>query len=72
MPYPLFHKSQYDAETTKWMTDVFEELCLELGLAPREDRLRDTVARAIIECAEQGQREPELVRQCARKAFLST
>ena len=48
MSYRLFHNGQYDAETVKWMTEVFEELCTELGLAPREDRLRDTVARVIL------------------------
>ena len=69
MPYRLFHNGQYDAETVKWMTEVFEELCTELGLAPREDRLRDTVARVILQCAERGRRDPEQIRQCARKAF---
>jgi hypothetical protein len=44
-PFPVSHNRQYDAETTKWMSEIFEEICTELGLSPREDRIRDTVAQ---------------------------
>jgi hypothetical protein len=31
------------------MSEIFGEICAEVGLAPREDRIRDTVARAILD-----------------------
>jgi len=39
------------------MTEAFEDVYRELGLAEREDPLRDIVARAIIACAQNGERE---------------
>jgi hypothetical protein len=38
------------------MTEAFEDVYGELGLAEREDPLRDIVARAIIACAQNGER----------------
>ena len=38
MPYRLFHSSQYDADTVRVMSEVFDEVCAELGLANREER----------------------------------
>ena len=72
MPYRLFHSRHFDAKTIKRMSAIFDEICIELGLAHREDRIRDTVARAIIRCVEQGRRDPEDIRRCARNAFRPT
>jgi hypothetical protein len=69
MSYRLFHSSPYDAETVKLMSQVFDEVCVELGLANREDRLRDMIAHAIMQCVSGGERDPMHVRQCARKAL---
>ena len=38
------------------MTEAFEDVYRKLGLAEREDPLRDIVARAIIACAQNGER----------------
>jgi hypothetical protein len=48
MPYRLFHSRHFDAETLNRMSAIFDEICIDLGLVHREDRIRDTVARAII------------------------
>jgi len=69
MPYRLFHSSQYDAETVRVMSQVFDEVCIELGLANREDRLRDMIAHEIMQCVGKGERDPAHVRQCARSAL---
>ena len=69
MPYRLFHSSQYDADTVRLMSQVFDEVCIELGLANREDRLRDLIAYEIIQCVSNGERDPAHIRRCARKAL---
>jgi len=69
MPYRLFHSSQYDADTVRVMSEVFDEVCAELGLANREDRLRDIVAFEIMQCTARGERDPADLRVCARKAL---
>jgi hypothetical protein len=69
MPYRLFHNSQYDADAVQLMSSVFDEVCAELGLANREDRLRDMVAFEIMQCMARGDRSPTVIRTCARKAL---
>jgi hypothetical protein len=69
MPYRLFHNSQYDADMVHLMSKIFDEVCNELRLANREDRLRDLIAYEIMECFEQGKRDPNGIRQCVRKAL---
>jgi len=70
MPYRLFHSSQHDADMIKVMSEVFDEVCSELRLANREDRLRDLIAHQILACAGQGERDRANLRACARKALL--
>jgi hypothetical protein len=38
-------------------------------LAERDDPLRDIVAKAIIECAQKGERDIIRLRECAHKAL---
>jgi hypothetical protein len=67
--YRLLQNAPFAPEDISVMTAVFEEVCRELGLAPREDPLRDIVARAIIECAQKGDTDPIRLRECAREAL---
>ena len=69
MPYRLFHSSQHDADTVQLMSKVFDDVCIELGLANRDDRLRDLIAHEILRCVSKGDRDPAPVRSCARKAL---
>lgn len=62
--YRLLQNSTFDRELIETLTSVFEEISRELGLAAIEDALRDTLARVIINCAEQGIRDPAAIRQC--------
>ena len=69
MPYRLFSAGHYDADTVEIMTRVFDEICTELGLATREDRLRDMIAYEIMDCVSKGQRDFHVVRGCVRTAL---
>ena len=69
MVYRLFSASHYDADTVELMSKVLEEVCTELGLANREDRLRDMIAYEIMDCVSKGHRELGLIRNCARNAL---
>jgi hypothetical protein len=70
--YPLFRHLPFDPEHVDLMSSVFEQVSLELGLAQREDRLRDIVAQAIIDCAHRGIRDPEEMRRCAHQVLQTT
>jgi hypothetical protein len=63
--YRLLQNTSFDRELNETLTSVFEDISRELGLAAIEDALRDTLARTIIQCAEQGIRDPHEIRRCA-------
>ena len=63
--YRLLQNTSFDRELIEMLTLVFEDISRELGLAAIEDALRDTLALAIIRCAEQGMRDPLEIRRCA-------
>jgi hypothetical protein len=67
--YRLLQNTNFETEDIAVMAAVFEDLCVELGLAQREDPLRDMVARKVIECAQMGERDPVQLRKCADRAF---
>jgi hypothetical protein len=69
MPYRLFHSSPYDADTIKLMSEIFDEVCTEMRLANREDRLRDLIAHEVMQCVGKGDRDPAHIRTCVRKAL---
>jgi hypothetical protein len=51
------------------MANAFEDVCRELGLAQTEDPLRDLVAEVIIKCVQDGERDEDRIRECARNAL---
>jgi hypothetical protein len=63
--YRLIEREAFEPEHIQAITAAFEEVCRELGLAAREDPLRDIVARAIIKCAQMGEHDPDRLRKCA-------
>jgi hypothetical protein len=67
--YRLLQDHAFDTDAVKAMSAAFEEACRMLGLAERTDSLRDFVARKIIECAQTGERDPIVLRDCALKAI---
>jgi hypothetical protein len=63
--YRLIKREAFAPEHVEVITAAFEEVCRELGLAQREDPLRDIVARAIIKCAQTGEHDRARLRKCA-------
>ena len=70
--YPLFRHLPFDPEHVDRMSAVFEQVSRELGLAAHQDRVRDVVAKATIECAHRGIVEPEAMRRCVHEALRTT
>jgi hypothetical protein len=64
--YHLFRGAPFDTEHIELMSSAFEDVSQQLGLGRREDAIRDIVARAILECAQRGIRDPIAMRKCAR------
>jgi hypothetical protein len=67
--YRLLQNGAFTPEQVSLMTTAFEDVCRTLGLAERNDPLRDIVARAIIECAQRGDFDPVRLRECAQEAL---
>ena len=67
--YRLLRDAVFEPQQVAVMTTAFEAVCAELGLAEREDSLRDIVAKAIIKCAQTGEFDPVRLQECARKAL---
>jgi hypothetical protein len=69
--YPLFRGLPFDPEHVERMSSVFEDVSRELRLAQREHLFRDMIAKAIIECAQRGIRDPVEMRRCALGALAN-
>jgi hypothetical protein len=65
--YRLLQNVDFEPEHIAVMTAAFEDVCRELELAQRDDPLRDIVAKAIIDCAQKGERDPIRLRDCAHE-----
>ncbi len=62
--YRSFLDAPFAPEQVALMDAVFEEVCLELGLARKDDAFRDIIAEAILACAHNGIRDPGEMRRC--------
>jgi hypothetical protein len=67
--YRLLQDSAFEPDVIAIMTTAFEEACRELGLAERNDPLRDIVATTIIGWAQKGILDPDEMRKCVRQAI---
>ena len=67
--YRLLQNTAFEPQHVAVMTAAFEAACADLGLAERDDSLRDMVARAIIKCAQTGEFDPVRLRECAEKTL---
>ena len=56
--YRLLQNTTFEPLHVEAMHFAFEAVCVELGLARRDDPLRDEVARKVIECAQCGEHDP--------------
>jgi hypothetical protein len=68
--YRLLQNSPFEPEHIAVMTAAFEDVCRDLRLSSeREDSLRDIVAKAILGCAQAGERDLIRLRECTHAAL---
>jgi chaperonin cofactor prefoldin len=65
----LLQGRAFDPEAVRVMVKAFEDTLRELNLSSRDDAIAQTVARAIIECAERDVLDPIEMRKCALEAI---
>jgi hypothetical protein len=65
---PFLNGHYFDPETKRVMGIAFEQTCIALGLTDRDDLANGVVAKRIIELAESGERNPDLL--CERALLL--
>jgi hypothetical protein len=73
VPITPFLKSKvFDPDMVQAMGMAFEKACRTLGLKLTSDRATEAVARVVIELAEAGERDPELLYRGALAHFRGT
>jgi hypothetical protein len=65
----ILKHTEFEPAALQTMASAFEDVCRELGLAQTEAPLRDLVAEIIIECVQDGERDEERIKECARRAL---
>src|SRR5262249_56519887 len=63
----LLQNSAFEPDRIEIMSAAFQQACRELGVADTENRLRELVARKIIECAQTGERNQARLRSEERR-----
>ena len=64
---PFLNGVTFDRETTRVMGVAFEMTRVALGIADRLDQIDEIVAKTILELTNQGERNPDLLCECALK-----
>ena len=64
--YRLLRNSAFDPDQIQIIAGAFEATCVEFGLVNRDDPLCEMVAKAIMESAQTGERDPERLQEFAR------
>ena len=59
--YRLLQKSAFDPEDTKRMGEAYETALVQLELKDRDDPLTETVAKLIVDVAQTGVKDPEMI-----------
>ena len=67
--YRIFQNAPFDPEHIDLMSFVFDQVSMELDLVRSTDAIRDLVAKAILECAQKGIRDPVELRRCAHEVL---
>jgi hypothetical protein len=56
-----------DQETVRILGVAFEQTCISLRIGDCDDNVRQAIAHKIIELAKTGERNPDLLCECALK-----
>jgi hypothetical protein len=67
--YSRLQNSALNPDEIKIIAGAFEATCVRLGLTHREDPLCDMVAKAIMDCAKTGERDPIRLQEYAQAAL---
>jgi hypothetical protein len=65
----LFENTAFHPDHVAVMVTAYEAACADLGLKEPNDPLRNIVARAIIEAAQNGERNAICLQECAHEAM---
>jgi hypothetical protein len=66
--YRLLQRSAFGPEETKRLGEAYEFALVQLELKDRDDPLTESIAKFIIEIAQTGEKDPEMI--CARALSL--
>ena len=69
--YKMLQNAVFEPEHIRVMGTAFEETLSVLGLTNRDDELVEMVAKKIIELGQQGERDPQRLRDLAIMAFTA-
>jgi hypothetical protein len=58
---PFLDGQSFDSETKRIMGLAFEMACIALHIADHDDRAKEPIARSIIELAEAGENNPDVL-----------
>jgi hypothetical protein len=61
--YHLFRNRAFEPEAISTMTRAYGDVCRALGLSERDHPQADVVAKAVIEFAQRGERDPVRLRE---------
>jgi hypothetical protein len=59
----------FDADHIAAITAAYENVLASLGLVDRSDPMTELVAKKVIACAADGERDATRIRECALQAF---
>ena len=64
---PFLNGEQFDQETSRILGVAFEQVCVALRIGDCDDHVKQAIANKIIALAKTGERNPELLCECALK-----
>ena len=64
---PFLNGEQFDQETLRSLGVAFEQVCIALRIGDCDDDVKQAIANKIIELAKTGERNPDLLCECALK-----
>ena len=65
----LLNEAAFDAETVQVIGTAFDYVMRHFRLADRQDSVTETIAKTIIEFAQQGERDPARLKELTLKAL---
>jgi hypothetical protein len=67
--YRLLRDAVFAPDAVSAMVTAFEDTLRELKLTDRDDPITELIARLIIDCAKDGERDPVKLRDCAMEGL---